>query len=821
VANDDQNEDGGPAEKGRSNFIREIIEEDLESGKHDEIVTRFPPEPNGYLHIGHTMSVVLNYGIAQDYDGRFHLRFDDTNPTAEEEEYVESLKRDVAWLGADWGEHLYYASEYFERMYELAERLIEKGKAYVDSLPAEEIREQRGSWDEPGEESPYRDRSVEKNLELFRRMRDGDFEEGEHVLRAKIDMQHDNTLMRDPVMYRILHRDHPHVGGDWCIYPMYDYAHCLEDAFEGITHSLCTLEFENNRELYNWFVRETEVEHQPRQIEFAGMQIGYTVVSKSRLRELVEEGYVDGWDDPRMPTVAGLRRRGVKPSAIWSFVQEVGVARNDKRVEIQQFEHAIRDDLNTTAPRVQCVRDPLKVTVENFEEDETDWIEAPHYPEDVPGDASRMLPFTRELYIDRDDFREDPPQGYYRLSPGEEVRLRYGYFVTCEEVVRDDDGEVVELRCSYDPETRGGAAPDDRDVQGTIHWVSADHGVSCELRLYDRLFEVPNPRGHEDRDFKEFVNSDSLVVTEGVVEPSVHQDSPGTRYQFERDGYYMIELEDSSADDLVFNRIVPLRDTWKDEEAERRKREARERAREKSERKERKKREAERARERRRDAMFAYADGREVNEAYEPTARDRQRREHDVLADRLRDYEERGLGLDSMDLLSGSLAVSEYFEEQRELSDRDAGEVAASITNKVLPLVDHDPGTEAFDGAFEELERNLKPEANEAIDTMVEEGRITSDAAQTVREKVSESGEDPESVVEAEDLEAITDEGELRALIDEVFETNEEQLEEYAGGKTKLFGYFVGQVMRATDGRADPEAVRRLLGEELPDPDED
>ena len=799
-----------------SNFIRDIIEEDLASGKHDKIVTRFPPEPNGYLHLGHAKAILLSYRIAVDYEGEFHLRFDDTNPITEEEEFVESQKRDVAWVGADWGEHLYYASEYFERMYELAEFLIEKGKAYVDSLSPEEIREYRGSWNEPGKESPYRDRTVEENLDLFRRMRAGEFEEGEHVLRAKIDMQADNMIMRDPIMYRILHEKHHHVDEDWCIYPMYDYAHCLEDAFEGITHSLCSLEFKNNREVYNWFVRETEVEHQPRQIEFARGNVSYTITSKRRLRELVELGHVDGWDDPRMPTISGLRRRGVTPEAIQRFWEEAGVAKKENVVDVAQFEHAIRDDLNTKAPRVLCVEEPLKVVVEGFPEDETDWIEAPHFPHDVPKEGSRMVPFTREIYIERDDFREDPPEGYYRLSPGKEVRLRYGYFITCEEVVRDDDGNVVELRCSYDPETRGGSAPDGREVEGTIHWVSAEHGFPCELRLYDRLFEVPNPIGR-DEDFKEFLNPDSLVVKEGVIEPSVKDDSPGTRYQFERNGYFAAEPEDYSPDNLVYNQIVTLRDTWEDREAEERKREAERRAREKEKRKERKKREAERAERERREALMRVARG-----GSEETGLDTPRDEARSGSEELRRYlgqflEELELDTDLADMLSGDPALARFYEGVIDVRD-EPEEVAGWLVNELLPHIDGKVGTDAFHDAFSDVP--FDPGDLAALIAMQEGGRITSDAVEEVLEQMLETGRDPETIVEEEGLEAITDPARIRDFIAEAIENNAEQVEQYAGGNTNLFGFFMGQVMRATDGKADPQLVRELLGEELPEPDE-
>jgi glutaminyl-tRNA synthetase len=801
----------------KHDFIRDIIDEDLESGKHDEIVTRFPPEPNGYLHIGHAKSIVLNHGIAEDYDGRFHLRFDDTNPLTEEEEYVESIKRDVAWLGADWGEHLYYASEYFDRMYELAEFLIEKGKAYVDSLSTEEIREYRGDWNTPGEESPYRDRSVEENLELFRGMRDGEFEEGEHILRAKIDMQADNVLMRDPIMYRILYKEHHHVDEDWCIYPMYDYAHCLEDAFEGITHSLCTLEFENNRELYNWFVRETEVEHQPRQIEFGAGGISYTVMSKRRLRQLVERGDVDGWDDPRMPTLSGVRRRGVPPEAIRNFWHEIGVSRNEQTIEVAQFENAIRDTLNTRAPRVLAVEEPLKVVIEGFPEGETDWIEAPHFPHDIPKDESRMIPFTRELYIERDDFREDPPEGYYRLSPGEEVRLRYGYFVTCEEVVRDDEGEIVELRCSYDPETRGGKAPDGREVDGTIHWVSAAHALPCEFRLYDRLFEVRNPVAR-DEDFEEFLNPESLVVQQGYVEPSVRHASPGTRFQFERNGYFAVEPEEASPDNLIFNQIVPLAGTWEDREAEERRRRAEERAAEKRERKERKKEEAEQAREARHQALMRQAEGSVTDDELETPRGEARGTSPQLRAALERFLVDMELETDDADLLSGDEVLSSFFEDALEHRD-EPSEVAGWVVNELLPKIEGEVGTEAFHKRIRGL--TFGPEEAADLITMKEEGRITSDAADEVLDQMLETGDDPGAIVDDEGLEAITDEETIRELIGEAMADNTEQVRAYASGDTNLFGFFIGQVMRATGGQADPQLVRQILGEELPEPDED
>ena len=802
--------------ESQSNFIRDIIEDDLAGGKHDEIVTRFPPEPNGYLHIGHAKSIVLNHEIALDYDGRFHLRFDDTNPLTEEVEYIESIKRDVHWLGADWGEHLYYASDYFERMYELAERLIQKGKAYVDSLSSEEIKEMRGSWDEPGEESPYRDRSVEENLELFRGMRAGEFEEGEHVLRAKIDMQADNTLMRDPVLYRVLHEEHPRTGDEWCIYPMYDYAHCLEDAFEGVTHSLCTIEFENNREIYNWVVEETEVDHQPRQIEFAPGNISYMVMSKSRLRQLVEEGHVDGWDDPRLPTLSAVRRRGIPPEAIRSFWNGIGVARNDNVVEIAQFEHAIRDELNPEAPRVMCVEDPVPLVIEDYPAGEEEWLEIPHFPDDLPGGESRMVPFSQRLYVERDDVQEDPPEGFYRLYPGNEVRLRYGYFVTCEEIVRDDEGTIEEVRCSYDPETRGGSAPDGRNVEGTIHWVSSEHALPCELRLYDRLFEVEDPQGR-DEDFKEFLNEDSLVVTEGYIEPGVRFDGPGTRYQFERNGYFISEPQDCSPpEQLVYNRIVTLRDRWASEETERRRQKAERRAEQKRQRKERKRREAEEARQQRIQALLDVAAGREV-EDYDYTVRDEVRLDSPELRERLETYlEALELNPDEADVLSGDPSLADFYDDVRARYD-EPETTATWIVNELLPELEAEVGTDEFTEAFEDLSFGAE-EVAELIE-MFEEGRINNRVMRDVLDEMVETGDEPETIVEREGWETISDTSELESLIAGVLDEHEDNVQAYARGQTQLLNFFIGQVMQATDGQADPQMVRELLSEALPEPD--
>jgi glutaminyl-tRNA synthetase len=547
-----------------TDFIRTIVREDVEAGKHGgRVHTRFPPEPNGYLHIGHAKSICLNFGVAAEYGGTCNLRFDDTNPVKEEVEYVESIEEDVRWLGFEWENGARFASDYFERLYEFAERLIEDGKAYVDSLSAEEIRAHRGTLTEPGTDSPYRDRTPEENLDLFRRMRAGEFADGEHVLRARIDMASPNLNMRDPTLYRIRRAHHHRTGDAWCIYPMYDFTHCLSDSIEGITHSLCTLEFEDNRPLYDWVLDQLPVPSHPRQIEFARLNLSHTVLSKRKLNLLVRDGYVDGWDDPRMPTLAGLRRRGYPPEAIREFCDRIGVAKRDSMVSIAQLEFSVRDDLNRRAPRVMGVLRPLKVVLTNYPEGKVETMEAINNPEDASMGA-RELPFTRELYVERDDFREDPPKKFFRLAPGREVRLRYAYLITCTDVVKDEDGEVVELRCTYDPETRGGSAPDGRKVRGTIHWVSAEHARDAEVRLYDHLFTKENPNDVEEgRDFTDYLNPDSLVTLSGCkVEPGLASAEPGYTCQFERQGYFCIDTRDSRPDRLVFNRAVTLRDTW-------------------------------------------------------------------------------------------------------------------------------------------------------------------------------------------------------------------------------------------------------------------
>ena len=540
-------------------FIRQIIHDDLQSGKHATIVTRFPPEPNGYLHVGHVMSICLNFGVTEETSGKTFLRFDDTNPGKEREEFVRAIERDVHWLGFDWEDRLTHASDYFEQLYASAERLIELGVAYVDSLTADEIREHRGTLTEPGRNSPYRDRSVAENLDLFRRMRKGDFADGEHVLRAKIDMASPNMNLRDPALYRIRHINHQRTGSDWCIYPMYDFAHTMSDAFEGITHSLCTLEFEDHRPLYDWFLDQLEPAHRPRQIEFSRLNLAYTITSKRKLNALIEADVVTGWDDPRMPTIAGMRRRGYPAAAMRDFVKRCGVTKKDKLIEMGVLENSIREELGEQAQRRMAVLRPLKVVLTNYPENQVEMMSALNHP-NRPELGTRELPFSRELWIEQDDFMEEAPRKFFRLKPGGEVRLRFGYIIRCDEVVKDDNGQIIELRCSHDPDTRSGSGTSDRKVKGTIHWVSAAQAVPAEVRLYDRLFTVPDPSAVED--FMTALNPDSLQVVEAKLEPALAEQPAGEAVQFERLGYFSVDSEDHSIEAPVFNRIVTLRDSW-------------------------------------------------------------------------------------------------------------------------------------------------------------------------------------------------------------------------------------------------------------------
>jgi glutaminyl-tRNA synthetase len=768
------------------NFIREIIDKDLAEGRHGQrVVTRFPPEPNGYLHIGHAKSIVLNFGIKQDYadraETRCHLRFDDTNPETESVEYVESIKEAVRWLGYDWGDHLYHAADYFEQFYDFAVVLIKKGLAYVDSLDGEQISEYRGTVNEPGRPSPYRDRTVEENLRLFRQMREGEFDDGEHVLRAKIDMASPHMIMRDPILFRIKHAHHYRRGDEWCIYPMYDFAHPLEDAIEDITHSLCTLEFDNNRRVYDWVLENAldpaKVADRPHQYEFARLNLTYTVMSKRKLLQLVEEGEVNGWDDPRLPTIFGMRRRGITPEAIVSFCQDVGVTRTESRVEIAQLEHAIRDDLNEKAPRVMAVLDPLKVVVTNMDEGTTEHLEAPHWPRDIDKEASRPVPFTREFYIERDDFREDPPSGFYRLAPGREVRLRSGYFFTCETVVRDDSGDITELRGTIDPATRGGTAPDGRSPKGTIHWVSTEHAIPFQARLYDRLFNVPAP-DDGDTDFHEHLNPESLTIQQGFVEPSIRDFDTGQRFQFERNGYFWQDPEDSSPDARVFNQIVPLRDTWTDDEEDVDLEEKR------------KEKEAIKRRNRER----SIANKKDHVETLEQHERVRFVRFRDDL----------GVTSDDAAILAGSDDLAAFFT-----GTVDAGaspQLAANwIVNELMGYLKERTTDDLPFGAktFASL---LHLVANEDV---------SSSGARTVLDVMIESGGEPETIVDERDLRQIDDETQLRYVVQAVIEDHPDETERYRSGKKGLIGFFMGQIMQRTGGSANPETARELVQEEL------
>lgn len=777
------------ADIGSRDFIREIVAKDQREGTYEgKVLTRFPPEPNGWLHIGHAKSICLNFGIAEDFGGLCNLRFDDTNPETEDMRYVEAIKRDVRWLGFDWDDRLYYASDYFEEFYDCAVRLVKAGKAYVDSQSEEEIRANRGTVLVPGKPSPYRSRSVEENLDLLQRMRNGKFEDGAHVLRAKIDMAASNMKMRDPLLYRIRHADHYRTGDKWCIYPMYDFAHPLSDAIEGITHSICTLEFENNREIYDWLVDNLFPEPRPRQYEFARLNIDYAVMSKRKLLELVEEGYVSGWDDPRMLTIAGMRRRGITPEAIRTFSDRIGVAKTNSRVETALFEYCIRDDLNYRAPRVMCVLRPLKVVIENYPEEMSEEFDAPHWPHDVPKEASRPVPFSREIYIEREDFMEDPPKKYFRLAPGREVRLRYAYIIKCEEVIRDSEtGEVVEIRATYDPETRGGAAPEGRRVRGTIHWVSAAHAVPVQVRLYDRLFRVPNPDDAEEgKTFKDYLNPDSLeVVREALVEPSIADDPAGSRYQFERLGYFISDEVDSQPGRLVYNRIITLRDSWAKQSTE----------------------ETEPSTVPREvDGDEGAQNGADAESRRSRTeVRDKIRSQTPALAERLARYtNEFGMSYEEADVLTGDLKLAKLVDDALRVYENGPS-VAKWMTNEVMR-------------ALKERELDALPFSGAdvaALARLVDEGTITSNAGREVFAQMAVEGGDPVQIVRKRGLEQITDAAALEPIVDKIVNANQEKTEQYRDGKTGLLGFFIGQVMRATQGKANPELVEKLLKRQL------
>ncbi len=762
-----------------TNFVRAIVEDDLKSGRREGVVVRFPPEPNGYPHIGHAKSICLNFGLAADYDGVCHLRFDDTNPETEDIEYVNAIKRDIRWLGFDWGDKEFYASDYFEQLYEWAVELIKKGKAYVDDSSEKDIRAYRGSVTEPGRESPYRNRSVEENLDLFERMKNGEFPNGSRVLRARIDMAHPNMKMRDPLMYRIRHASHYRRGDAWCIYPFYDWAHGQSDAIENITHSICTLEFEVNRPLYDWYIEALGIDPRPRQYEFARLNVNYTITSKRKLLQLVKEGHVSGWDDPRMPTLSGLRRRGVTPEAIRTFCDRVGVTKVDSVIDIGLLEYSIRDDLNYKAPRVMCVLRPLKVTITNYPDAETEWLDAPYWPHDVPLEGSRKVPFSRTLFIERDDFMEDPPKRFHRLSPGREVRLRYGYIIKCEEVVKDENGEVVELRCTYDPETKSGGANADRKVKGTIHWVSAGHALTAEVRLYDRLFSAENPsEGVED--FKENLNPESMVVLkDSRIEPSVADDPADMRYQFTRLGYFWRDPEDSSPEALVFNRIVALRDTWAKIKTKK-------------------------------DGAKANGAAKKAKPA--PEASGPPKAKQDPTKDltdrqraRLAKYKET-LSLSQKDALQlvGNPAVASYFEEAVAAHDNPKA-LANWIIHSLLPARKGTPMTAL----------KVTPAGLAALVALIDDGTVSTRIAREVFAEMMQNGGDPKAIAEQKSQAVLADPETLAPIIDKLLADYPDKVDAYKGGKTGLLGFFVGQVMRATGGKAKPQLVKEMVEAKL------
>jgi glutaminyl-tRNA synthetase len=776
---------GRNAEPKPFDFIRAKVAEDLRTDKYGgRVATRFPPEPNGFLHIGHAKAICLNFGIALENEGgTCNLRFDDTNPVTEEEKYARAIQHDIRWLGFDWEDRLYYASDYFDKFYAYAVKLVEDGKAYVDSLNEQQIREYRGTVTERGREGPYRSRSVEENLDLLERMRAGEFEDGAHVLRAKIDMASPNMLMRDPLLYRIRHAHHYRAGDRWCIYPMYDFAHCLEDAIEHITHSLCSLEFKDNRELYDWVLREVGIPNPPEQTEFARLDLDYTVLSKRKLIRLVAEGYVAGWDDPRMPTLAGLRRRGVTPEAIRTFCDMIGVARVDSRVDVGKLEFCIRDDLNQRVPRVMCVLRPLRVVITNYPEERVEWLDAPYYPHDVPKEGSRKVPFSRVLYIEREDFEERPHHKFFRLAPGREVRLRYGYFIRCDEVVKDPvSGEVTELLCSYDPATKGGGAPDGRKVKGTIHWVSAEHSLPAEIRLYDRLFTVPDPDDPKHgEDFTSNLNPHSLItLCDSRVEPSVANDPAGTRYQFERQGYFCSDVVESSSDHLVFNRTISLRDTWAKIAAE----------------------EAEKSSSARSDKQEAKRDAG-TSPARTPKPK-RARVGTPEHAKRKARYRQLGLGAGEARVLADNRALAEFFDAVLAVYDNPKA-VAGWVINDVMREVkDRDLADLPF--SAEELG---------ALARLVHDGVVSRTIAKEVFAVMARDGGDPQAIVRERGLEQVSDAAAIQSLVEKVIANHAAEVERYREGKTALLAFFVGQVMKESGGKASPTLVGEMIQEKL------
>jgi len=772
------------ARRERQDFIREAVLRDIDTNRYaGRVATRFPPEPNGYLHIGHAKSIALNFGIAEDFGGVCHLRFDDTNPETEDMEYVESILRDVRWLGYEWGDKLFFASDYYDPLYELAEQLIREGKAYVDSLDEEGIRQYRGTVTEPGRPSPYRDRTVEENLSLFRRMRAGEFPDGAHVLRARGDLAAPNMKMRDPLLYRIRHMSHYRTGDTWCIYPMYDYAHPISDAIERITHSICTLEFENNRAIYDWTLDNLFAEPRPHQYEFARLNLDYTIMSKRKLLQLVEEKYVAGWDDPRMPTIAGLRRRGYTAEAIRLFCQRIGVDKTNSRVQIEVLENAIRDDLNTRAPRVMAVLRPLKVTLTNFPVDQVEWLDASYWPREIDKSGARQVPLTRELWIERSDFELDPPADFTRLWPGGEVRLRNAYFIRCDEVITHPvSGEVIEVRCTYDPDSMGKPSTAGRRRSTAIQWVSAVHALPVEVRLYSRLFAVANPdEAEEGKTFKDYLNPHSVkVIVDARVEPSLATASAGERFQFLRHGYFILD-DDTQPGRLVFNRIVDLPDSYAGK----------------------------------RGGDDAAPKTEPVRQAAAPTlvesvgslseGRARARAAIPELAAQYARYQaELGLAVEQADILTGSRELAEFFEAALE-----AGGSARTVAN----LITNDVQRELKDKSVADLPFRAGHVGELA--QLLDAGTITSNAAKNVYAEMVAGGGSPKAIVARLGLDQAVGASELEAIVAGVLDTLPEKVTDYRAGKVSLLGMFTGQVMRAAGSKADPKQVQQILKRHL------
>ncbi|UCM99185.1 glutamine--tRNA ligase/YqeY domain fusion protein [Sulfurimonas sp. SWIR-19] len=746
----------------KKDFLRTIVENDLKSGKYKEIVTRFPPEPNGFPHIGHAKSISINFGIARDYNGHCNLRMDDTNPTKEDTKYVEALEDAVRWLGFDWGENLYFTSDYFSQIYDYAVQLIKMGKAYVDSLSEDEIREYRGTVTQPGKRSKYANRSVEENLDLFERMKKGEFKDGEHVLRAKIDMGAANMKMRDPLLYRIRHAHHFRAGDAWSIYPMYDFAHCLSDYIEGVTHSICTLEFENNRDIYDWVLDTLALKPpRPYQYEFARLNINYTVMSKRKLLELVEGGYVNGWDDPRLPTIAGYRRRGYTPESILNFCEQIGIAKANSVVDVAQLEFSIRDDLNTKVPRVMCVMDPLKITIENYEGSEE--IEASYYPHDVPKEGSRKIPFSKELYIERADFEENPPKGYFRLTPKQPVRLRHGYIITCKEIIKDANGNIVEIKAQYYPDSKSGTKDTSGiKVKSAIQWVSAAEAKRIEIRLYDRLFKTEAPEGIED------LNPNSLqIIKNALIEPAVILEKPDERFQFERQGYFYADPVDYSDAHPVFNKIVGLKDSWAKKEKPKQ--------------------------------QTTQPKVKQVQIDGETTPMtEEQKKVFGKYTDTLK------LNNEVANTLARDTFLCDFFEEA--LSTCNAPVTLSNIVVNEVARVLKNTDAEAL---------KFGPVHIAQLAKMIEEDIISSKIAKQVFEDMSKSGENPTQIVEAKGLVQISDPAQILPVIDEVIANNPDNVAKYKAGNNKLFGFFVGQVLKKTDGKANPKIVNELVKQKL------